>query len=82
MVTRCIGVKEFRQNMARVAQTARRRKERVLVFRKNEPLFELRPLSKKAVVLEQLLKEIREAEADVRAGRVYSQEQVEKMLGL
>ncbi|MEK7532518.1 MAG: hypothetical protein AAB579_02865 [Patescibacteria group bacterium] len=82
MTTRFVGLKELRQNMARITNAALKKKERLIVLRKNEPLFELRPLSKKDVILERFLLSIREAEEDVKAGRVYSQEEIEKMFGL
>lgn len=47
MDTLFIGLKEFRQNMARVTQDALDNKRRIIILRKNEPLFELIPLSKK-----------------------------------
>lgn len=82
MTTRFIGVKEFRRTLTSVANRARAKRERYIVLRKNEPIFELRPLSKKDATLEKLARDLAEAEADVRAGRVYTQKQVEKMLGL
>ncbi|MBM5789740.1 hypothetical protein FJZ23_01470 [Candidatus Parcubacteria bacterium] len=82
MTTRFIGVKTFRQQMAKVAAQARKKNERLILLKKNEPIFELRPLSKKDAVLEKLRHEIDEAEHDVKAGRVYSIEEIEKRLGL
>ena len=82
MTTRFIGVKEFRQNMAKIAKQARKKNERLVILRKNEPIFELRPLSKKDATLERLTRDIDEARADVKAGRVYTTEQVRDMLGL
>lgn len=68
--------------MARITSNAYRKKERLIVLRKNEPIFELRPLSRKDALLEGFLLSIREAEEDIKAGRVYRQEEVEKMFGL
>jgi antitoxin (DNA-binding transcriptional repressor) of toxin-antitoxin stability system len=82
MVTRFIGVKEFRQNMAKLAQKARKNNERLIILRKNEPIFELRPLSKKDATLEKLMRDIEEAREDVKAGRVYTTEEVRKNLGI
>ncbi len=47
MDTLFIGIKEFRQNMAKVTQDALDNKRRIIILRKNEPIFELIPLSKK-----------------------------------
>ena len=82
MTTRFVGLKELRQNMARITSDAYRKKERLIILRKNEPLFELRPLSKKDVVLERFLLSIREAEEDVKAGRVYTHEEIMRYFGL
>jgi len=82
MTTRFIGVKELRQNISKVSDQALKKNERLIVLRKNVPIFELRPLSKKDATLEKLMLDISEAEADVKAGRLYSQEDVEKMFGL
>ena len=82
MITRFIGLKELRREIGGVADRARLRHERYIVLRKNEPIFELRPLSKTDATLEALTRDIAEAEADVKAGRVYSAKDVEKMLGL
>lgn len=82
MTTRFIGLKEFRQNMAKIAERARKNNERLVILRKNVPIFELRPLSKKDAALDELMIGIEEARADVKAGRVYSLEEVQKALGL
>lgn len=80
MITRFIGVKEFRQHMTKLADQLKKKKERFIIFRKNEPLFELRPLSKEDVKREKFLQGIREAEEDIKTGRVYSIEEAKKML--
>jgi len=82
MTTRFIGTKELRQNMATITKQALKKNERLIVLRKNEPIFELRPLSIKDSLTESFMRDIEEARADVKAGRVYSQKEVEKMFGL
>ncbi len=82
MTTRFVGLKEFRQNMAKIANRSLKKRERLVLLRKNEPIFELRPLSKKDALVEGFLLSLREAEEDIKAGRVYSHEEVEKMFGL
>ena len=51
MATRFIGMKQLRQNMAKIAGEARKKNERLVVLRKNEPIFELRPLSRDSSLL-------------------------------
>lgn len=82
MTTRFIGLKELRSRLTNFASQAHKRRERYIVLRKNEPIFELRPLSKKDATLEKLARDIEKAEEDVRKGRLYTQEDVERMLGL
>lgn len=82
MVTKMLGVKDFRQNMARYAVSARRHGWRYVVLSRNEPIFEVIPLSKKDAVVDKLAEEIAEARADVKAGRVRPMEEVFKSLGL
>lgn len=82
MRMRFIGIKEFRQNMAAISEAARKNKQRLIILRKNRPVFELRPLDPAEADLGQLMRGIDEAREDVRKGRVYTSEQVKKMLGL
>ncbi len=82
MTTKLIGLKEFRQNMAKYSDEARRKKQRLIILKKNEPIFELRPLSKEDAVMERLTADINEALEDVKNGDVYSQEEMEKLFGL
>ena len=82
MTTKFIGMKQLRQNMARVSLQAQKNNERVIVLRKNRPIFELRPLSASDTLLETFRLDIEAARKDVKAGRVHSQREVEKLLGL
>ena len=82
MVTKLIGVREFRQNMAKYSAQARRYGWRYVVLSRNEPIFEVKPLSKKNTILEKLAADIAEARADYKAGRVYTAEQIRKQFGL
>ena len=82
MTTKFIGVKELRQNLASITKRAEKKKERLIVLRNNEPIFELRPIPKKDRVIEKLLLDIEKAREDVKKGDVYTIEQAEKMLGL
>lgn len=82
MKTKLIGVKDFRQNMAKYHRQALKHGLRYLVMSRNMPVFEVKSLSKKDATLEKLYADIAEAREDVKAGRVYTLEQVEKKLGL
>ncbi len=82
MTTQFIGLKELRGRLTQVVNSAQKHRQRYIVLRKNEPIFELRPLSKKDVTLERLQHDLEKAEKDVQDGRLYTQEQVERMLNL
>ena len=68
--------------MAKIARNAQKKNERIIVLRKNQPIFELRPLSSEDSFAESFYKDIAEAREDVKRGRVYSQAQIEKRFGL
>ncbi|MFA4845296.1 MAG: hypothetical protein WC654_01925 [Patescibacteria group bacterium] len=82
MTTRFVGVNELRQNMASLALRAKKKNERLVILWKKQPIFELRPFSKKDAKLEKFMSDIAEAQADVKAGRVYTTGQVRQLLGL
>ena len=81
MTTRFIDEKEMRQ-LTQAVKPQLTKSTRYIVLRKNEPIFELRTLSKKDATLDRLQRDLAEAEEDVRKGRVYTQAEVEKMLNL
>ncbi|HEX9503220.1 MAG TPA: hypothetical protein VF974_02760 [Patescibacteria group bacterium] len=82
MTTKFIGVKEFRQNLAKIANNSRQNNQRLIILNRNVPIFEVRPLSHKDFTLESLALGIQQGLDDAKAGRVYSQAQIESMLGL
>jgi hypothetical protein len=82
MITKFIGVKEFRQNIAKIAKSSKKNNERLVVLCHNIPIFEVLPLSSKNFTLENFALGIQQGLDDAKTGRVYSQAQVESMLGL
>lgn len=82
MVTKMIGVKDFRQNMAKYAASGRRNGWQYLILNRNEAIFELKPLSKKEAAFKKLAAEIAEARQQVREGKVHTLEEVRRHLGL
>jgi hypothetical protein len=82
MTTRFIGIKEFRQNISKIALNSKKNNQRLIVLNRNTPIFEVNPLSGEDQTLESLALGIQQGLADAKAGRVYTQAQVEKMLGL
>ncbi|HEC30637.1 MAG TPA: type II toxin-antitoxin system Phd/YefM family antitoxin [Candidatus Yonathbacteria bacterium] len=82
MNTKFVGTKELRQNMAKITKDAQKKNERIIVLRKNKPVFELRPLSDEASLIESFRKDIEEAQGQARRGEVYTQEEILKEFGL
>ena len=68
--------------MAKITKEAQKKNQRLIVLRKNEPIFELRPLSKDEVIDEELAFSIERGLADMRVGRTRSHEEVKKRFGL
>ena len=82
MTTKFIGIKEFRQNIAKLAKNSRKNNQRLIVLNRNTPIFEVLPLYNKEFTLENFALGIKQGLSDAKAGRVYTQAQVESMLGL
>ena len=78
--TKFIGIKEFRQNIAKFAKTAQTKKERIIIMNRNKPLFELKPFAEDAH-LDSFVESVLEAERDVAAGNVYTESEVMKEFG-
>lgn len=82
MTTKLIGMKEFRQNMAKYTKKARKEKIRFVILRKNVPVLEVKTIDEKEFALERLKEEIAEAEEDIKHGRVYTEKEMMKKFGL
>jgi hypothetical protein len=82
MATKFVGLKELRQNMAKISSSALRNKDRVIVLKKNTPLFELRPLHEEDIALMVFARDIEEARRSARKGKTYATDEVREMLGL
>ena len=82
MSTKLIGVKEFRQNIAAYHKKAVKNGWTYLVLKRNEAIFEVKPIIKKEAALKKLAAEIAEARASAKSGKLYSLGEVRKKLGL
>jgi len=82
MVTKLIGIREFRQNITSLQAKALKNNWRFVVLNRNQPVFKVEPLSKKDAILEKLAIDIEEAREDVKKGRIYNAEEVRRELGL
>ena len=82
MITRFVGTKQLRQDMAKITKEAQKKNERIIVMRKNQPIFELRPLSVDDSFIESFRKDIDTARKQAKKGEVYSQDEILRELGL
>ena len=82
MTTKIIGVREFRQNMAKYYTEAKKNNWRLLIFSRNKPLFKVEPLDDKDASLEKLALAIEGARKDVKRGRVQDFEEMCAEIGL
>lgn len=82
MITKLIGVKEFRQNIASLYKQSIKNNWRFIVLNRNQPIFKIEPLSEKDAIVEKLAYDIEEARAEVEKGYVYDFEDVCEELGL
>lgn len=82
MVTKLIGIREFRQNISTLHAKAKKNNWRFIVLNRNQPVFKVEPLDKKDIIIEKLAFDIKEAREDVKKGRVYDFEKVCDELGL
>lgn len=76
MLTKLIGIREFRQNISSLYEKAKKNKWRYIVLNHNQPIFKVEPLSENDLIVENLVKDIAEAREDVKKGRVYDFEEV------
>ena len=82
MVTRFVGTKQLRQDMAKITKEAQKNNERIIVMRKNQPIFELRPLSADESFIESFRQDIEMARKQAKKGEVHSQDDILRELGL
>lgn len=82
MTTKMIGVKELRQNMAKFLNEAVDKKQRLIILKRNKPIFELKPLSEEESTLEGLVADVKKGMDDMNSNEVYSHEEIKSMFGL
>ncbi len=82
MITKFIGLKQFRQNLADCTKQVQSKKVRYIVLKKNAPMFEVKAVDEKKIFRDKFVADLKVAEDDIKAGRVYTQEQIMKEFGL
>lgn len=82
MTTKFIGMKDFRQNISSYTKKAKKMKIRFIIFKKNKPVLEVRPVDEKQIMMTKLEEEVAEARKQVKCGDTYTQEEIMKEFGL
>lgn len=82
MTTKFIGMKDFRQNLARYTEEANKNKTRFVVLNKNKPVLEILPIDEKEFAYHKLSKELEASEKQIKEGKFYTQEEVMKEFNL
>jgi len=82
MVTKIIGIKEFRQNITQLSKQAKDKGIRYIVMRHNKPIMEVSPYQGEEFVYEDLAQEVSLARQQVKQGNVYTLDEVAQELGL
>lgn len=82
MVTKLIGLKDFRLNLSAYTAQVESKKVRLIVLKKNKPVLEINPITAEEYTLESLRKDIAEAREQVKRGELYTLEEVKEHLGL
>ncbi len=78
MTTRTIGVKEFRQNMAKLYKKGRKGKVFFLVMNHQKPVMRVEMLDEDHMILEKFLPQIERGLADYKKGKFYTADQIGK----
>jgi hypothetical protein len=82
MTTKFIGMKDFRQNMTKYSELAKKKNIRYIILKKNCPIFEITPVSEDDLIYMQLKKQIDQAEKEIAEGKYYTMDQIKEMFGL
>lgn len=81
ITTKMIGLKEFRTNITTLWKKAQKQGIRYIVMHHSRPVFDVSPIMQDDVLI-QLASDVAKARQAAKQGRVYTQEQVLKRLGL
>jgi len=82
MTTRTVSIREFRDNMTKYLREGQKKNIHFVIMRHGEPVANVAPLKRKRMTLEELEAELAKARAQADRGEVFTQEEVEKMLGM
>lgn len=81
MMTKVIGIKQFRENVTSLWREAKIKKIRYIVMHHSKPILEVNPIDEDELILETMAKDIK-ARIQAKKGRTYTHEEVYKKLGI
>ncbi len=82
MTTKLIGIKDFRNNITNIWRESKEKNIRYIVMYHSSPILEVTPINEDQLILENLMKDVKEARDQVEKGEVYSKDEVYKKLGI
>lgn len=82
MTTKLVGLKEFRLNLASYTKEVEAGDLRLIVLKKNKPVFEINSIDIEEFTLENLRKDVAVARNQAKNEEVYTLEEAKKKLGL
>lgn len=80
MTTRTIGIKAFRQNMAKLYKKAKKEKICYIVMNHQEPIWRMEPIDEDQLILEKYADQIERGIRDFKQGKYYTADQVRKAI--
>jgi len=82
METKIVGVKQFRQNIGSYYHQSIKNNWRFIVFNRNKPIFEVRPINDKKDTLEKLTADVAKAREDYKHGRTHTIKSICREFGI
>lgn len=79
MTTRVIGIKEFRQNLTKLA---RQKSTRFIVMHHSVPVLKVEPIDEDELILEKYTDQIEQGLKEMREGKLFTSEEVRQHLNL
>ncbi len=79
MTTKTVSIRAFRENMTKFLKEAQEKNVHFVIMRHSEPVAHVTPVTN-GDSLESLAKEVAEARKAIKAGKVYSPEEVLDMI--
>jgi antitoxin (DNA-binding transcriptional repressor) of toxin-antitoxin stability system len=80
--TRMVSIRSFRENMTKFLRESQENNVHFIVMRHAEPVARVSPLNKKRLTMREFEQEIAEAREQVKRGEVFTQKEMEEMLGM